>query len=59
MTGNKEVMKRRLQEGRGQFPMDCPITDSKVSIHFRCASLHHRVCIVVGLLHGDEHPVST
>ena len=38
MTGNKEVMKRRLKEGRGQFPMDCPINDSRVKIHYRSVS---------------------
>lgn len=37
MTGNGEVMKRRIKEGRGQFPMDCPMADSRLQIHYRYA----------------------
>ena len=35
MTGNGEVMKRRVKEGTGQFPMDCPIQDSRLTVHYR------------------------
>ncbi|KAL3145165.1 hypothetical protein ABBQ38_001764 [Trebouxia sp. C0009 RCD-2024] len=35
LTGKGEVIKRRIREGTGQFPMDCPIQDSKVRIHYR------------------------
>ncbi len=39
MTGNGEVMKRRIREGTGQFPMDCPMADSRLQIHYRYALL--------------------
>ncbi len=39
MTGNGEVMKRRIREGRGQFPMDCPMADSRLQIHYKYALL--------------------
>ncbi|KAL0030965.1 hypothetical protein WJX79_005290 [Trebouxia sp. C0005] len=35
MTGNGEVVKRRIKEGTGQFPMDCPMADSRLQIHYR------------------------
>ena len=35
MTGDGQVVKRRTQQGRGQFPADCPIEDCAVSVHFR------------------------
>lgn len=35
LTGNGEVMKRRVKEGTGQFPMDCPIQDSRLRINYR------------------------
>ena len=40
MTGRGEVVKRRMREGRGQFPMDCPLDDSRLQIHYRCTSAH-------------------
>ena len=39
MTGNGEVVKRRIKEGTGQFPMDCPMADSRLQIHYRYAGL--------------------
>ncbi len=44
MTGNGEVMKRRIKEGRGQFPMDCPMADSRLQIHYKYALLS---CITI------------
>ena len=55
MTGDGKVMKRRLRDGRGEFPVDCPIEDSTVRVHFRCATapgqpppppLPPRVCLL-------------
>lgn len=39
MTGNGAVMKRRIKEGTGQFPMDCPMEDSRLQIHYRFETL--------------------
>ena len=35
MTGTGEVTKRRVREGRGDFPVDCPLEDCAVRVHFR------------------------
>ena len=35
MTGTGEVTKRRVREGRGEFPVDCPLEDCAVRVHFR------------------------
>lgn len=35
MTGDGKVMKRRLKDGRGEFPVDCPIEDSTVRVQYR------------------------
>jgi len=35
MTGTGEVTKRRLREGEGEFPIDCPLEDCKVLIHYK------------------------
>lgn len=35
MTGNGDVIKRRVKDGVGEFPVDCPVEDCSVSIHYR------------------------
>lgn len=35
ITGDGKVVKRRIRDGRGEFPVDCPIEDSAVRVHFR------------------------
>ncbi|GJP61084.1 hypothetical protein CLOP_g18290 [Closterium sp. NIES-67] len=35
VLGNGCVIKRRLQDGTGDFPIDCPLQDSVVHIHVR------------------------
>jgi hypothetical protein len=35
MTGTGEVTKRRVREGRGEFPADCPMEDCAVRVHLR------------------------
>ena len=34
MTGNGEVTKRRVREGVGEFPVDCPLEDCAVRVHY-------------------------
>ena len=38
MTGDGSVVKRRIKDGRGEFPVDCPIEDSSVRVHYRWMS---------------------
>ncbi|CAN7051890.1 unnamed protein product [Brassica rapa subsp. trilocularis] len=35
MLGDGRLIKRRIRDGRGEFPMDCPLQDSRLSIHYR------------------------
>jgi hypothetical protein len=35
MTGDGSVVKRRIRDGHGEFPVDCPIEDSSVRVHYR------------------------
>jgi hypothetical protein len=39
VTGDSAVLKRRLQEGEGEFPVDCPLHDTSVRLHYRARSL--------------------
>ena len=40
LTGDGHVMKRRIRDGIGEFPIDCPIEDSSVWVHYKC-DWHH------------------
>ncbi|XP_007026858.2 PREDICTED: peptidyl-prolyl cis-trans isomerase PASTICCINO1 [Theobroma cacao] len=35
MLGDGRLIKRRLQDGKGEFPMDCPLHDSLLRVHYR------------------------
>ncbi|EFN57340.1 hypothetical protein CHLNCDRAFT_142698 [Chlorella variabilis] len=35
MTGDGAVVKRIVRKGEGEFPMDCPLEDSRVRVHYR------------------------
>jgi len=41
MTGDGQVVKRIKSKGEGEFPIDCPLEDSHVRVHYRwvCGSL--------------------
>lgn len=35
LVGDGRVVKRRIQDGRGEFPMDCPLQDCVMRIHYK------------------------
>lgn len=35
MTGDGGVVKRIVRKGEGEFPLDCPLEDSRVRLHYR------------------------
>ncbi|KAH7404870.1 hypothetical protein KP509_15G048000 [Ceratopteris richardii] len=35
LVGDGQVVKRRVQDGRGDFPMDCPLQDCIMRIHYK------------------------
>ncbi len=34
LTGTGEITKRRIKEGVGEFPIDCPLEDCAVRVHY-------------------------
>lgn len=36
VSGGGGVMKTIVKKGKGDFPMDCPIEDCHVKVHWRC-----------------------
>lgn len=45
MLGDGRLIKRRIHDGRGDFPMDCPLHDSLLRVHYK------------GMLLNDEKTV--
>ncbi|XP_039136399.1 peptidyl-prolyl cis-trans isomerase PASTICCINO1 [Dioscorea cayenensis subsp. rotundata] len=35
MLGDGRLIKRRIVDGRGEFPMDCPLQDSLLKVHYK------------------------
>ncbi|KAA8518968.1 hypothetical protein F0562_016258 [Nyssa sinensis] len=35
MLGDGRLIKRRIRDGRGEFPMDCPLQDSLLRVHYK------------------------
>ncbi|CAJ1949252.1 unnamed protein product [Sphenostylis stenocarpa] len=35
MLGDGRLIKRRIQDGKGDFPMDCPLHDSLLRVHYK------------------------
>ncbi|XP_020526603.1 peptidyl-prolyl cis-trans isomerase PASTICCINO1 isoform X2 [Amborella trichopoda] len=35
MLGDGRLIKRRIRDGKGEFPMDCPLHDSLLRVHYR------------------------
>ncbi|XP_078427970.1 FKBP-type peptidyl-prolyl cis-trans isomerase family protein [Wolffia australiana] len=45
MLGDGRLIKRRIVDGRGEFPIDCPIQDSLLRVHYK------------GMLHNEDMTV--
>ncbi len=63
LTGSGEVTKRRIKEGVGEFPVDCPLEDCAVRVHYTArlagtdqvsAQRHYRQCTTRELCMGLE-----
>ncbi|KAH9605321.1 hypothetical protein KSS87_022449 [Heliosperma pusillum] len=39
VLGDGRLIKRRICDGRGDFPMDCPLQDSRLRVHYRAMLL--------------------
>ncbi|XP_061376352.1 peptidyl-prolyl cis-trans isomerase PASTICCINO1 [Gastrolobium bilobum] len=40
MLGDGRLIKRRIRDGKGEFPMDCPLHDSLLRVHYKGAILN-------------------
>ncbi|GLT75878.1 hypothetical protein SLA2020_475720 [Shorea laevis] len=40
MLGDGRLIKRRLRDGKGEFPMDCPLHDSLLHVHYKGSLLN-------------------
>ena len=49
-------MKRRIRDGIGEFPIDCPIEDSRVWVHYKCAaySANIKQCQALADIHSSH-----
>lgn len=35
VLGDGRLIKRRIRDGKGEFPMDCPLQDSRLRVHYK------------------------
>ncbi|KAE8696546.1 Peptidyl-prolyl cis-trans isomerase PASTICCINO1 [Hibiscus syriacus] len=42
VLGDGRLIKRRLQDGKGEFPMDCPLHDSLLRVHYKGMLLNEK-----------------
>ncbi|CAN1849949.1 Peptidyl-prolyl cis-trans isomerase PASTICCINO1 [Linum perenne] len=40
MLGDGRLIKRRIRDGKGEFPMDCPLHDSLLRVHYKAMLLN-------------------
>ncbi|PHT99656.1 Peptidyl-prolyl cis-trans isomerase PASTICCINO1, partial [Capsicum chinense] len=40
VLGDGRLIKRRIRDGRGEFPMDCPLQDSLLRVHYKGSLLN-------------------
>ncbi|GAB4824129.1 hypothetical protein N2152v2_011175 [Parachlorella kessleri] len=46
MTGDGQVVKKIVKKGRGEFPVDCPLEDSTVQVHYRVLRQETGECVL-------------
>ncbi|XP_031485513.1 peptidyl-prolyl cis-trans isomerase PASTICCINO1 isoform X1 [Nymphaea colorata] len=58
MLGDGRLIKRRVKDGRGEFPMDCPLHDSLLCIHYKGVLLdEERTVFYDTRIDNDGHPL--
>ncbi|KAG2325025.1 hypothetical protein Bca4012_039516 [Brassica carinata] len=58
MLGDGRLIKRRIRDGRGEFPMDCPLQDSRLSIHYRGMLLNEdKTVFYDSRIENDDQPL--
>ncbi len=53
LTGTGDITKRRIKEGVGEFPVDCPLEDCAVRVHYtaRLAGTDQVACLASHAMH--------
>lgn len=58
MLGDGRLIKRRLRDGKGEFPMDCPLQDSLLRVHYKGMLLNEEKTVVIDTrIDNDGQPL--
>ncbi|KAG6744183.1 hypothetical protein POTOM_052893 [Populus tomentosa] len=58
MLGDGRLIKRRLCDGKGEFPMDCPLQDSLLRIHYKGMLLNEEKTVFIDTrIDNDGQPL--
>ncbi|KAH8485012.1 hypothetical protein H0E87_026691 [Populus deltoides] len=58
MLGDGRLIKRRLRDGKGEFPMDCPLQDSLLLVHYKVMLLNEEKTVVIDTrIDNDGQPM--
>ncbi|KAL8517427.1 hypothetical protein ACS0TY_015605 [Phlomoides rotata] len=58
VLGDGRLIKRRLRDGRGEFPMDCPLHDSLLHVHYKGMLLNEEKTVFYDTrVHNNSQPL--
>ncbi|KZV53412.1 hypothetical protein F511_10198 [Dorcoceras hygrometricum] len=58
LLGDGRMIKRRIRDGRGEFPMDCPLQDSLLHVHYKGMLLNEEKTVFYDTrVDNDGHPL--
>ncbi|KAL9374251.1 hypothetical protein Peur_033871 [Populus x canadensis] len=58
MLGDGRLIKRRLRDGKGEFPMDCPLQDSLLHVHYKGMLLNKEKTVFIDTrIDNDGQPL--
>lgn len=58
MLGDGRLIKRRLRDGKGEFPMDCPLQDSLLRVHYKGMLLNEEKTVFIDTrIDNDGQPL--
>lgn len=58
MLGDGRLIKHRLRDGKGEFPMDCPLQDSLLRVHYKGMLLNEEKTVVIDTrIDNDGQPL--
>ncbi|KAL8158894.1 hypothetical protein V2J09_000431 [Rumex salicifolius] len=54
VLGDGRMIKRRLRDGQGEFPMDCPLQDSLLHVHYTGMLLDEKNTVFYDTMHDND-----